>query len=64
MPQPNLRILIRSLRTKAYEKLEIQQYRAPLGEGPKGTEDRVPSQQEFDFGNEPCREINVDEADI
>ena len=64
MPQPNLRILIRSLRTRSYEKLEIQKFAAPLRTREEGPQNRLPSQQKLDFGDEPRREIDNRKADI
>ena len=64
MPQPNLRMLIRSLRTRAYEKLEIQKYAAFVGARKESSHRAVPSQQELDFRVESRRKIDADEADL
>ena len=64
MPQPNLRMLIRSLRTRAYENLEIQKYAASVGARKESSCRTVPSQQKLDFRVESRRKVNANEADI
>src|ERR1017187_2177319 len=64
VPKPNLRMLVRSLRTKQYEKLEIQKLAAPVGAGTKSPHSAVPSQTELDFGNEPHGEVHPDKTDL
>jgi len=64
MRGPNLIKLIRSLRTKSYEKLYIQKHLALLASRPSGEIDRVSSVQELDSRIESHREIEPDKAPV
>lgn len=57
MRGPNLRKLIRSLRTKSYEKLSLRKYLDALPARPASPASGVPREQEPDLGSKPHREV-------
>jgi hypothetical protein len=60
MRGPNLRKLVRSLRTKSYEKLSIQKYLSPIPPGEEGAAGGISSEQESTDRKKSYREIEPD----
>lgn len=58
MRGPDLKKLVRSLRTKSYEKLSIRRYLLALERGQAGQTGVISSQEEPDSGQEPHGEVN------
>lgn len=60
MRGPNLIRLVRSLRTKSYDRLYIRKYLDVLTKRSKRKDGEVPSEKEPNRGIEPHREIEPD----
>ena len=60
MRGPDLKKLVRSLRTKSYEKLPIRKHLATLAQRSESSGDSVPSTQKFDRRQEPHGEVEPD----
>lgn len=60
MRGPNLRKLVRSLRTKSYEKLSIRKHLAALSKGSAWALLEISQTQEFDPGQKSHRQIKFD----
>ena len=58
MRGPDLKKLVRSLRTKSYEKLSIRRYLAAFERGQAGQTGVISSQEELDSGQKPHGEVN------
>lgn len=58
MRGPDLKKLVRSLRTKSYEKLSIRRYLVALERGQAGQTSVISSQEEPDSGQESHGEVN------
>lgn len=60
MRGPDLKKLVRSLRTKSYEKLPIRKYLVTLAQRSESSVDTVPSKQEFGSRKEPHGKVEPD----
>ena len=60
MRGPDLRKLVRSLRTKSYEKLSIRKHLAALAPRSTSQSGGVPPEEKSDRGEEPHREVERD----
>lgn len=58
MNGPDLRRLIRSLRTKSYDKIQIQKYYIAFSERRKSEEGGLSSEEEFDNWKESHRKVD------
>lgn len=58
MRGPSFRKLIRSLRTRSYEKLEIFGYSTPIEQRTEGATHRVSSGQQLDLGFESHGQVD------
>lgn len=64
MRGPDLKLLVRSLRTRSYEKLSIQKYMDAVVPRQEGEVVGFSSQKEFDFGKKPYRKVQSDKDDL
>lgn len=64
MRGPDLRRLVRSLRTKSYEKLQIRKHLAAITPRAASAESDISSKKESDPGPKPHGQIDGDQVSI